>query len=143
MSVFGQVLVREGRKNREHLFKECSVWKKKIQTLWEEVGEVSIRQMTAQVKTAWNIREGFGYHVRGAREKGSNTPTRDLFANGACTSAVLELMFLRTRKVGIVRKGVLNRSQVYIAFLSPLLSPLLFLSGRTRCAQSRIYYPSA
>ena len=33
-----------GRQTREHLFKECSAWKKEIRELWREVGEATIEQ---------------------------------------------------------------------------------------------------
>ena len=55
--------------------------------------------------------------------KRSNTSIRDLFENGACTSAVLELALLRTRKVGIVREGILNGTRVYMAFSHPSFLP--------------------
>ena len=31
----------EGRKSRDHLFKECKTWKEEIRRLWKEVGKIS------------------------------------------------------------------------------------------------------
>ena len=97
-----------GRQSREHLFKECTTWKKEIMELWEEVGKISgKRKETGKEKDggAYKSRKGFGFHVRQARARPSNTTVRELLSNERYTSAVLD--FLSKTKVGEVREGVI------------------------------------
>ena len=52
-------------------------------------------------------RKGFGFHVRQARARPSNTSVRDLMSDDRYTSAVLD--FLEKTRVGEVREGVICR----------------------------------
>ena len=65
-----------GRQSRDHLFKECRKWKKEIEELWNEVGRISGRR--EEGKGPFKSRNGFGFHVRQARARPSNTSVRDL-----------------------------------------------------------------
>ena len=50
-------------------------------------------------------RRGFGFHVRQARARPSNTTVRELLSDGRYTEAVLE--FLGKTRVGEVKEGVI------------------------------------
>ena len=52
-------------------------------------------------------RKGFGFHVRQARARPSNTTVRELLSNSRYTSAVLD--FLGKTRVGEVKEGVICR----------------------------------
>ena len=59
------------------------------------------------VDAPFKSRKGFGYKIRQARARPSNTPVRDLLLDDRYTEAVLE--FLETTRVGEVKAGVLCR----------------------------------
>ena len=72
-----------GRQSRDHLFKECTTWKKEIAELWEEVGKISGKRRDAREDAReerdggpYKSRKGFGFHVRQARARPSNTTVR-------------------------------------------------------------------
>ena len=97
-----------GRQSREHLFKECTTWKKEIRELWEEVGKISGRRRETgkeRDERAYRSRKGFGFHVRQARARPSNTTVRELLSDERYTSAVLD--FLSKTRVGEVKEGVI------------------------------------
>ena len=96
-----------GRQSRDHLFKECTTWKKEITELWEEVGRISGKRKDEEGKDGgpYRSKKGFGYHVRQARARPSNTTVRDLLSNSRYTSAVLD--FLDKTRVGEVKEGVI------------------------------------
>ena len=50
-------------------------------------------------------RKGFGFHVRQARARPSNTTVRELLSDSRYTEAVLD--FLGKTKVGEVKEGVI------------------------------------
>ena len=52
-------------------------------------------------------RKGFGFHVRQARARPSNTTVRELLSNSRYTEAVLD--FLGKTRVGEVKEGVICR----------------------------------
>ena len=93
----------DGRQSREHLFKECKTWKTEIKELWTEVGKASGRR--EQTEEPLKSRRGFGYRVRQARARPSNTSVRDLLSNDRYTKAVLG--FLRNTRVGEVKAGAI------------------------------------
>ena len=96
-----------GRQGRDHLFKECTTWKKEIAELWEEVGRIPGRRKDENERDGgpYKSRKGFGFYVRQARARPSNTTVRDLLSNGRYTGAVLD--FLGKTRVGEVREGVI------------------------------------
>ena len=95
-----------GRQSRDHLFKECMTWKKEIAELWEEVGKISgKRREVGKDGGPYRSRKGFGFHVRQARARPSNTTVRELLTNDRYTRAVLE--FLGKTRVGEVKEGVI------------------------------------
>ena len=91
-----------GRQSREHLFKECRRWEKEIKELWDAVGKSSGRRDGGD--SPFRSRKGFGFHVRQARARPSNTTVRELLSN-RYTEAVLA--FLEKTRVGEVREGVI------------------------------------
>ena len=93
----------KGRQSREHLFKECRTWEKEIRELWEAVGRASgARDDTGE---PFKSRKGFGYRIRQARARPSNTSVGDLLSDDRFSGAVLD--FLRSTRVGEVREGVI------------------------------------
>ena len=72
-----------GRQSREHLFKECSAWTTEIRELWTAVREASGGR--EQTDEPFKSRKGFGYRVRQARARPSNTSVRDLLSNNRYT----------------------------------------------------------
>ena len=92
-----------GRQSREHLFKECRSWAKEIRELWTSVGKISGRR--EQTGRPFRSRKGFGYGVRQARARSSNTSVRDLLSGEQYTDAVLK--FLKDTRVGEVKGGVI------------------------------------
>ena len=93
----------KGKQSREHLFKECTAWTAEIRRLWTAVGEAS--RGRERIDEPFKSRKGFGYRVRQARARPSNTSIRDLLSDDRYTEAVLE--FLETTRVGEVRAGAL------------------------------------
>ena len=79
-----------GRQSKEHLFKECTAWTAEIGELWRAVGETSGRKKRAD--EPFKSREGFGYKVRQARARPSNTSIRDLLSDDRYTDAVLTFL---------------------------------------------------
>ena len=92
-----------GRQSRDHLFKECKRWEKEIGELWKEVGMISGRREGGD--SPFKSRRGFGFHVKQARARPSNTTVRELLSSDRYTEAVLR--FLGTTRVGEVREGVI------------------------------------
>ena len=92
-----------GRQSRDHLFKECRTWRKEIEELWKEVGRISGRREEGE--GPFRSRKGFGFHVRQARARPSNTTVRELLSNDRYTDAVLN--FLGQTRVGEVKEGVI------------------------------------
>ena len=92
-----------GRQSREHLFKECRTWTTEIRELWTAVGNESGKR--EQADEPFKSRKGFGYRVRQARARPSNTSVRDLLANDRYSEAVLR--FLRDTRVGEVKAGAI------------------------------------
>ena len=92
-----------GRQSRDHLFKECKRWSKEIKELWSAVGKISGRREDGE--GPFRSRKGFGFHVRQARARPSNTTIRELLSNSRYTEAVLS--FLSKTRVGEVREGVI------------------------------------
>ena len=97
-----------GRQSRDHLFKECKTWKKEIAELWKEVGRISGKRKEMEDdrdEGPYKSRKGFGFHVRQARARPSNTTVRELLSNSRYTNAVLD--FLGSTRVGEVKEGVI------------------------------------
>ena len=95
-----------GRQSREHLFKECSEWDKEIKELWSTVGKISGRRSSQEgVDRPFKSRKGFGFHVRQARARPSNTTVKELLSDDRYTEAVLD--FLGKARVGEVKEGVI------------------------------------
>ena len=93
-----------GRQSREqHLFKECSSWKREIRELWNTVGELSGRR--EQTGGPLKSREGFGYRVRKARARPSNTSVRDLLSSEQYTGATSRLP--ENTRVGEAKEGAI------------------------------------
>ena len=107
MDRHGQVLVvREGKIEQGHLFKECRAWERDIKELWSTVGKISgKRGLSEEMDRPFKSRKGFGFHVRQARARPSNTTVRELLSNSKYTEAVLE--FLGKTRVGEVKDGVI------------------------------------
>ena len=83
--------------------KECTAWTKEIRELWTVVGKASgERELT---RDPFKSRKGFGFRVRQARVRPSNTSIRDLLSNSRYTEAVLR--FLEETKVGEVKAGAI------------------------------------
>ena len=96
----------EGRQTREHLFKECKAWKEGIEELWRVVGGISGRRGKEEGSDRpFKSRKGFGFHVRQARARPSNTTVRELLSDDRYTGAVLD--FLEKTRVGEVKEGVI------------------------------------
>ena len=87
----------------DHLFKECKTWKGEIDELWKEVGRISGRR--DEDDGPFKSRKGFGFHVRQARARPSNTTIRELLSNSRYPDAVLS--FLSNTRVGEVKEGVI------------------------------------
>ena len=97
-----------GRQRREHLFKECGTWKDEIRELWEKVGNISgKRDRERRIDRPFKSKKGFGFHVRQARARPSNTTVRELLLNERYTEVVLD--FLGKTRVGEVKAGVICR----------------------------------
>ena len=79
----------DGRQSREHLFKECRAWTTEIKELWTAVGKASGRRERSD--ESFKSRKDFGYRVRQAVARLSNTSVRDLLSNDRYTEAVLGL----------------------------------------------------
>ena len=92
-----------GRQSRDHLFKECRRWEKEIRELWNAVGRASGGRQ--EEDGPFKSRKGFGFHVRRARARPSNTTVRELLSNDRYTEAVLD--FLKKTRVGEVKEGVI------------------------------------
>ena len=107
MDRHGQMLVGEsGRQSRDHLFKECRTWKGEIRELWSAVGKISGKRESREgMDETFKSRKGFGFHVRQARARPSNTTVRELLSNNRYTEAVLD--FLGKTRVGEVKEGVI------------------------------------
>ena len=89
-----------------HLFKECRAWEKETKELWRAVGEAAGKKSKQDgIDRPFKSRKGFGFHVRQARARPSNTTIRELLSNDRYTEAVLE--FLGRTRVGEVREGVI------------------------------------
>ena len=91
------------RQSRDHLFKEFKKWGREIKELWSEVGKISGRRDEGE--GPFRSRKGFGFHVRQARARPSNTTVRELLSSDRYTEAVLR--FLSTTRVGEVKEGVI------------------------------------
>ena len=70
---------------------------------WEEVGRISGRR--GEAEGPFKSRRGFGFHVRQARVRPSNTTVRELMSDDRYTGAVLD--FLGKTRVGEVKEGVI------------------------------------
>ena len=92
-----------GRQSRDHLFKECRRWEKEIRELWDTVGRTSGRRQEGN--GSFKSRRGFGFHVRQARARPSNTTVRELLSSDRYTEAALD--FLGKTRVGEVKEGVI------------------------------------
>jgi hypothetical protein len=77
-----------GKQSRDHLFKECRRWEKRLRNLWSAVGKISGRRQEGD--GPFKSRKGFGFHVRQARARPSNTTVRELLSNDRYTEAVLD-----------------------------------------------------
>ena len=96
----------KGRQSRDHLFKECRAWEGEIRELWSTVGRISgKRGLEKDRDSPLKSRRGFGFHVRQARARPSNTTVRELLSNSRYTEAVLE--FLGKTRVGEVQEGAI------------------------------------
>ena len=96
------------RQTREHLFKECETWKDEIRKLWRTVGDASGKRREEKgLDRPFRSRKGFGFRVRQARARPSNTTVRELLSDERYTDAVLD--FLKNTRVGEVRAGVISR----------------------------------
>jgi hypothetical protein len=96
----------KGRQSRDHLFKECRHGKKEIRELWSTVGKISGKERSKEgMDRPFKSRKGFGFHVRQARARPSNTTVRELLSNNRYTEAVLD--FLGKTRVGEVKEGVI------------------------------------
>lgn len=77
----------------------------------------------------WRSRKDFGHHARQATARPSNMTVRDLLSDGRCTKTVLG--FLKARRVGKIKKGVLDRGwSVYRLLFSFCFSLFFFVSFR-------------
>ena len=94
-----------GRQSRDHLFKECKTWEREIRDLWNAVGRISGRR--AGGDGPFRSRKGFGFHVRQARARPSNTTVRELLSDSRYMESVLS--FLEQTRVGEVKEGVICR----------------------------------
>ena len=76
--------------------------------MWGKVGDISGRRGKEKGSDIpFKSRKGFGFHVRGARARPSNTTVSELLSEGRYTEAVLD--FLRNTRVGEVKAGVICR----------------------------------
>ena len=91
-----------GRQSRDHLFKDCKRWKNEIEELWDTVGKITGKREGGEAP--FKSRKGFGFHVRQARARPSNTSIRELLSNDRYTDAVLT--FLERTRVGEIGEGV-------------------------------------
>ena len=94
----------KGRRSREHLSKERTAWTKEMGGLWTAVVSASGRR---EGRDHPGSRNGFGYRVRQARARPSNTSIRDLLSDDRYTETVLG--FLEATRVGEVKQGVMCR----------------------------------
>ena len=93
----------EGRQSREHLFKECTAWTKEIQEHWAAVGAASGGRSGIGGSQHMG-RKGFGYRVREARARPSNTSIRNLLSDDRYTEAVWSFL---GATIGKVWEGVI------------------------------------
>ena len=76
--------------------------------MWSEVGKISGRRRGSD--GPFKSRKGFGFHVRQARARPSNTTVRELLSNSRYTEAVLS--FLKNTRVERLRRELfVNRRQ--------------------------------
>ena len=96
----------KGRQSRDHLFKDCRAWEREIRELWNTVGKISgKRELGKGMDGPFRSRKGFGFHVRQARARPSNTTVRELLSNSMYTEAVL--VFLEKTRVGEIKDNVI------------------------------------
>ena len=79
------------------------MWGKEIKELWSKVGKISGKRK--EEDGPFRSRKGFGFHVRQARARPSNTTVRELLSNSRYTEAVLD--FLGKTRVWEVKEGVI------------------------------------
>ena len=95
-----------GRQSREHLFKECRIWKEEIRKLWKEVGEISGEGSKGPGRAGLRRRrKGFGFSSHEFRVGPGNCSVRKLLCEPLYTEAVLR--FLESTTVGKIKKGVI------------------------------------
>ena len=101
----------KSRQTREHLFKECSIWKQEIRKLWKEVAEAT-EDKSAGVKRAGGFKKGgkgFRLGFRAGERRGGirpgNTSVGTLMDDERCIPAVLS--FLSSTRCGQVKEGIL------------------------------------
>ena len=75
-----------------------------MRELWAAGGEAS-GGWAEEKGGCFRSRKGFGFRVRQARARPSNTSIRDLLLDGRCKEAVL--VFLEATRVGEVKEGVI------------------------------------
>ena len=111
---------------------------KEIRKLWGEVGEASGKTDVPAQDGAWKSRRGFGYRVRQARSRPSNTSARNL-CNGRRQVRWSGSEYPSEHAVADVLEGALSRGQHVLAtFLLSSFHSIFFFSfsfrGRTMVA---------
>ena len=105
----------KSRQTREHLFKECSTWKKEIRMLWKEVEKATRGQgrggRESRHISRYKGRKGFGLFRRTEAGEGysgrrpGNTPVRVLMSDERCIPAVLS--FITSTRCGQIKEGII------------------------------------
>ena len=87
-------------------FLRSAAWEKEIRELWSTVGRLSGKKGAKEgMGEPFKSRRGFGFQVKQARARPSNTTVRELLSNNRYTEAVL--VFLRKTRVGEIKDGVI------------------------------------
>ena len=97
------------RQSREHLFKECKMWKEENRTLWKEVGEISGAIDGRELGCVYKGRKGFCFGTRKSQIRPGNCSVGRLMADSRLTEAVLK--FLSSTGVGKIKKGVCRQGR--------------------------------
>lgn len=95
-----------GRQTREHLFKECIVWRKEVRKLWKEMRLASRSGKETRPWRVWKGREDFGYQFQcGARP--GNATERTVVRQERHADGVPD--FLSDTKAGTIKAGIIAR----------------------------------
>ena len=85
------------------MFKECKAWRNEIRELWETVGNISGKKDREEGSDRpFKSKKGFGFHVRQAGARPTNTSIRELLSDERYTDAILRFLGVGEVKAGVI-----------------------------------------